>query len=70
MLTLVNSIPGQFPKTSKLGGLPNHIDEPMKLLTLGTMLNNEVECESGAISRNEIVQKPEQQSRKKCSIEN
>ena len=43
-LALDESISGWFPKTSKLGGLPNYIHESRKLLPLGIMLKNPVKC--------------------------
>ena len=47
------------PKTSKLGGLPNISFEPRKRVPLGTMFKNGVECISGILSVQGIVQGPE-----------
>ena len=59
LLVLGDSIPGQFSKVTKLGGLPNHAHEPKKLVPLGEMLKNEVECGSGIIVRSGVAQTPE-----------
>ena len=55
---------GWRPKTSKLGGLPNYTYEARKPVPLGTMLRNSVECVSGCLVFQDIVQLPELQARK------
>ena len=56
---------GWRPKTSKLGGLPNYTFEKRKPVPLGTMLRNSVECISGIMAFQDVVQLPEIQSKKK-----
>ena len=58
------SMSGWRPKTKKLGGLPNYIFKPRKHVPLGTMFRNGVECITGASVVQDVVQNPEQQSRK------
>ena len=57
------------PQTSKPGELPNHTHNPRKIVPLGTMLKNAAFRKSGAIVHDEVVQNPEQQSRKNHSKE-
>jgi hypothetical protein len=64
LLMLDESMSGWRPKTSKLGGLPNYTYEPRKPVPLGTMFRNGVECISGILVYQDVVQNPEQQSRK------
>ena len=64
-LALDKSMPGWFPKTSKLGGLSNCAHDPRKPVTLGTMLKNAAEFDAEAIVHDEIFKNPEQKSRKK-----
>ena len=66
-LVLDKSTSGWFPKTSKLGGIPNFTHKARTLVTLGAILKNYAECNKGTIFCNEIVQNPEQQSRKNYS---
>ena len=66
-LVLYESMSGQHPKTSKLGGLPNFTHEPRTLVTLGAMLKNAAECNTCTVFYYDVVQNPEQQLRKKCS---
>eukprot|EP00957_Ditylum_brightwellii_P117528 8963754-Ditylum_brightwellii.AAC.1 len=56
---------GWRPITSKLGGLPNISFEPCKLVPLGTMFKIGVECISGTLSFQDIVQGPERQQKRK-----
>ena len=65
LLMLDESMSGWRPKTSKLGGLPNYTYEARKPVPLGTMFRNSVECVSGCLVFQDIVQLPEVQSRKK-----
>jgi hypothetical protein len=55
---------GWQPKTTKFGGLPNYTHEPPKPVPLGTMFCNGVKCISGVLVAQDVVQNPEQQSRK------
>jgi hypothetical protein len=65
VLMLVDeSMSGWHPKTTKLGGLPNYTFEPQKPVPLGTMFCNGVECISGILVAQDVVQNPEQQSLK------
>jgi hypothetical protein len=65
VLMLVDeSMSGWRPKTTKLGGLPNYTFEPRKPVPLGTMFRNGVECVSGILVVQDVVQNPEQQSLK------
>ena len=66
-LVLDESMSGWYPKTSKLGGLLNCTHKPRKIVPLGIMLKNAKEFNAGMIVCDDIVQNPEQQSRKKCS---
>jgi hypothetical protein len=61
---LDESMSGWRPKTSKLGGLPKYTYEPRKPVPLGTMFCNGVECISGILVFQDVVQNPELQSRK------
>ena len=65
LLMLDESMSGWRPKTSKLGGLPNYTYEARKPVPLGTMFRNAVECVSGCLVFQDVVQLPEVQSRKK-----
>ncbi len=65
LLLLDESMSGWRPKTSKLGGLPNYTFEPRKPVPLGTMFRNSVECLSGVIVFQDVVQLSEVQSKKK-----
>jgi hypothetical protein len=62
LLMLDESMSGWRPKTSKLGGLPNFTFEPRKPIPLGTMFRNGVECISGLLVFQDVVQNPEMQS--------
>ena len=64
LLLLDESMSGWRPKTSKLGGLPNYTFEPRKPVPLGTMFRNGVDCMTGCLLYQDIVQLPEQQQRK------
>jgi hypothetical protein len=65
VLMLVDeSMSGWRPKTTKLGGLPNYTYEPRKPVPLGTMFRNGVECVSGMLVIQDVVQNPEQQALK------
>jgi len=65
VLMLVDeSMSGWRPKTTKLGGLPNYTFEPRKPVPLGTMFRNGVECISGILVVQDVVQNPEMQSLK------
>jgi hypothetical protein len=64
LLMLDESMYGWRPKTLKLGGLPNYIYEPRKPVPLGTMFRNGVECISGILVFQDVVQNPELQSQK------
>ena len=55
------------PHTSKLGGLPNYVYEKRKPKPLGTMLRNTVECMTGILKSQDVVQLPEIQSKKTIS---
>ena len=65
MLMLDELMSGWRPKTSKLGGLPNYTYEPHNPVPLGTMFRNSVECLSGVLVHQDVVQLSEVQSRKK-----
>jgi hypothetical protein len=54
---------GWWPKTIKFGSLPNYTFEPCKPVPLGTMFCNGVECISGVLVIQDVVQNPEIQSR-------
>jgi Transposase IS4 len=64
MLMLDESMSGWRPKTSKHGGLPNITWEPRKPVPLGTQLRNGVECYTGCLVFQDVVQTSEEQSRK------
>ncbi len=55
LLMLDESMSGWRPKTSKLGGLPNYTYEPRKPVPLGTMFHNGVECISGILVFQDVV---------------
>ncbi len=59
---------GWRPKTKKLSGLPNCTFEPRKPVPLGTMFHNGVECITGLLVVQDVVQNSEQQSRKDYSV--
>jgi hypothetical protein len=59
MLMMDESMSGWRPKTSKLGGLPNCTYEPRKPVPLGTMFRNSVECITGCLQYQVVVQLPE-----------
>ena len=65
LLMMDESMSGWRPKTSKLGGLPNYTFEARKPVPLGTMFRNSVECVSGCLAFQDVVQLPEVQSQKK-----
>ena len=64
LVVLDESMSGWRPKTSKLGGLPNYTWEPRKPVPLGTMFRNGVECISGILVHQDVVQLPELQASK------
>jgi hypothetical protein len=64
LLMLDESMSGWRPKTTKLGGLPNITFEPRKPVPLGTQLKNGVECLSGVLAFQDVVQAPEVQKQK------
>ncbi len=65
MLILIDeSMSGWCPKTNKVGGLPNFTFEPRKPVPLGTMFCNGVECITGLLVIQDVVQNSEQQSRR------
>lgn len=64
LLMLDESMSGWRPKTSKLGGLPNYTYEPRKPVPLGTMLKNDVECTTGCLLFQDVLQMREHQVRK------
>ena len=56
---LGESMPRCRTKASKLGKIPNWTHDHRKPTLLGTILKNSVECESGIIACNDVVQNPE-----------
>ena len=66
-LALDEQMSGWCPNASKLGVLRNRTNEPRKQAPSGTMLKSSEECNAGATFCDEVVQNPEQQSRKKHS---
>jgi len=64
MLLLDESISGWRPRSTKLGGFPNITYEPRKPKPLGTVFKNGVECISGVLVAQDVIQLPEQQSAK------
>jgi hypothetical protein len=70
LLLLDESMSGWRPKTSKLGGLPNYTFEKRKPVPLGTMFRNGVECITGMIVFQDIVQGAESQHRKEFHGDN
>jgi len=62
---LDESMSGWRPKTSNLGGLPNYTFEPRKPTPLGIMFRDGVECRTGCIVFQDVVQNPEFQYTKK-----
>ncbi len=64
LMVVDESMSGWRPKTTKFGGLPNYTYEPRKPVPLGTMFRNGVECISGVLIAQDVVQNPEMQSRK------
>ena len=61
LLMIDESMSGWRPKTSKLGDLPNITFEPRKPVPLGTQLRNGVECFTGCLVYQDIVQNVEEQ---------
>jgi hypothetical protein len=55
LLMLDESMSWWMPKTSKLGGLTNYTYEPRKSVPLGTMFRNGVECISGILVFQDVV---------------
>ncbi len=64
LMLVDESMSGWRPKTTKLGGLPNYTFEPRKPVPLGTMFRNGVECITGVLVVQDVVQNPEKQSLK------
>jgi hypothetical protein len=64
LLMLDESMSGWRPKTSKTGGLPNISFEPRKPVPLGTMFRNGVECFTGCLVYQDVVQNVEEQQTK------
>jgi len=64
LMMVDESMSGWRPKTTKLGGLPNYTFEPRKPVPLGTMFRNGVECLSGILVVQDVVQNPEKQALK------
>jgi hypothetical protein len=64
LLLLDESMSGWRPKTSKFGGLPRLQFEPRKPVSLGTMFRNGVECITGILVFQDIVEGAESQHRK------
>jgi hypothetical protein len=64
LLMIDESMSGWRPKTSKKGGLPNITFEPRKPVPLGTQLRNGVECYTGCMVFQDVVQNVEEQQRK------
>ena len=62
LMMLDESMSGWRPKTTKLGGLPNYTFEPRKPVPLGTMFRNGVECISGVLVVQDVVQLLEHQA--------
>ena len=58
------SMSGQRPKTTKLRGLLNYTFEPRKPVPLGTVFCNGVECVSGILVVQDVIQNPEKQALK------
>jgi hypothetical protein len=64
LMLVDESMSGWRPKTTKLGGLSNYTLEPRKPVPLGTMFRNGVECITGVLVVQDVVQNPEQKSLK------
>ena len=64
LMLVDESMSGWRPKTTKLGGLPNYTFELQKPVPLGTIFHNGVECITGVLVVQDVVQNPEQQSLK------
>jgi hypothetical protein len=64
LMLVDESMSGWCPKTTKLGKVPNYTCEPWKPVPLGTMFCNGVECISGILVVQDVVQNSEQQSLK------
>ena len=64
MLLLDESMSGWCPHTSQFGGLPNISLEPRKPVSLGTMFRNGVECVTGIVIHQDVVQPPEVEAQK------
>ena len=58
-LVLDEQMSGWYPKTYKLGGLPKWTHEPRIPVPIGAILNNFIECNTGMIVCDEVVQNPE-----------
>ena len=65
LIILDESMSGWKPKTSQFGGLPNITHESRKPVDLGTMLRNSIECITGIMRNQDVVQCPEAQMLKK-----
>jgi hypothetical protein len=61
LMVVDESMSGWQPQTTKFGGLPNYTYEPQKPVHLGTMFCNGVECISGVLVVQDVVQNPEMQ---------
>jgi hypothetical protein len=59
LLNLDESMSGWRPKSTKTGGLPKLSWEPQKPVPLGTMFRNGVECMSGILVFQDVVQDAE-----------
>lgn len=69
LVCLDESMVGWCPKTSKLGGLPNFIQEPRKPVPLGSMLKDAAEATAGIMLHVDPVMLPEVQAQKEFSQE-
>jgi hypothetical protein len=59
LLMLDESMSGWMPKSTKTDGLPKITYEPRKPVSLGTMFRNSVECTSGILVFQDVVQDAE-----------
>ena len=64
LLMMDESMSAWKPKTSKLGGMPNIVNEPRKPVDLGAQLRNAVECLTGVLMYQEPTMGPERQRMK------
>jgi hypothetical protein len=64
LMMVDESMSGWRPKTTKLGGLLNYTFESRKPVSLGTMFCNGVQCASGILVVQDVVQNPEKQALK------